>query len=312
MKNFLKFAWAKRKKVWRRRDLVVKAAGRQTVRWQYRVSGLLAKVVDRLGLAVSAEVSGANDGVRGLRKAANPFIEFEVGRLRLDSAPIATTVRETYAQCNEDIIVESILRAVFSSSGRDMSTLRYLEVGGNHPVQTSSSYLFYRAWGAQGFIVEANAALASRLKSVRPRDLIIQTAVSDSFDKTVSFYVHELDELSSLSASSIRSFETSGVVGDVSRVEVVPNMHISALFDAYIDTPLDFMSIDIEGLDLPVLKALDPRHRPTVLQVECPADLPLLNQLKCTLEPRGYQLVAMTEVNVIFVQRDAVLPNQSA
>ena len=62
------------------------------------------------------------------------------------------------------------------------------------------------------------------------------------------------------------------------------------------------MSIDIEGLDLPVLQAMDPVHRPTVLQVEC-VDLELLAKLTATLEPRGYQLVARTEVNVIFIQR---------
>jgi Methyltransferase FkbM domain len=79
-------------------------------------------------------------------------------------------------------------------------------------------------------------------------------------------------------------------------------MHINAIFDAYVDSPLDFMSIDIEGLDLPVLQALAPVHRPTVLQVEC-VDLALLARLRETLEPRGYQLFAMTEVNVIFVQQ---------
>lgn len=310
MRKFFKFAWSKRNKVWSRRDLVAKSAGRQSIRIQYRFCGFLLTIADRLGLSVGTAGAGAIGRMPELRKAANPFIEFEIGRLRLDSAPIATTLRETYAQCNEDIIVEALLRSIFISCGRDMSTLRYLEVGGNHPVQTSSSYLFYRAWGARGYIVEANAELAHRLSSIRPRDLIIRTAVSDSFDKTVSFYVHELDELSSLSAASIRGFETSGVVGDVSRVEVVPNIHINALFDTYIDTPLDFMSIDIEGLDLPVLQALNPSHRPTVLQVECPVDLSLLKSLRSTLEPRGYQFVAATEVNVIFVQRDIASSTQ--
>jgi hypothetical protein len=81
----------------------------------------------------------------------------------------------------------------------------------------------------------------------------------------------------------------------------VPNLHINDFFDAHIHEPLDFMSIDIEGLDLPVLQALAPAHRPTVLQVEC-MDQALLDQLRQTLEPRGYRLAAMTDVNAIFVQ----------
>ena len=161
--------------------------------------------------------------------------------------------------------------------------------------------LLYRACGAKGYIVEANAKLAKRLRETRPNDIIIQTAVSDSFEKTVSFHVHELDGLSSLSVENMRTFENSGVIGDISRIETVPNMHVNKLFDAYIKEPLDFMSIDIEGLDLPVLQALDPVHRPTVLQVEC-VDPLLLAKLRETLEPRGYQLIAMTEVKVIIIQ----------
>jgi hypothetical protein len=298
MKNFLRYAWSKRTQLLNKRGKIIGVIGRQIIRTQYRVSGLFGSLNT---VTYDGDIP-ARVGMHGLhKKAANPFIEYENGRLRLQSAPIGTTIRETYAQCNEDIIVEAILRALFVASGRDMSTVCYLEVGGNHPVQTSSTYLLYRAWGGSGYIVEANAGLAKRLRSSRPRDTVIETAVSDSFEETVSFHVHELDELSSLSMENIRGFESSGVVGNVSRIETVQNMHINALFDTYIKTPLDFMSIDIEGLDLPVLQALNPAHRPTVLQVECVTS-ELLAKLRETLEPRGYKLVAMTEVNVIFTQ----------
>jgi FkbM family methyltransferase len=293
MNNFLQYAWSKRKEWWVKRDVAAKMVGRQLIRIHYRVAGMLATLAK--GLApVRVEA-------KRLKKATNPFIEYEIGRLRLQPAPIATTIRETYAQCNEDIIVEAYLRARFAMAGRSMSTMRYLEIGGNHPVQTSSTYLMYRAWGARGHIVEANAGLAERLRVIRPGDQIVQTAVSDRFDKTVSFHVHELDELSSLSRESILDPKMTGLQGEVARVETVPNLHINDFFESYIHDPLDFMSIDIEGLDLPVLQALSSAHCPTVLQVEC-VDPALLAQLRQTLEPRGYRLAAVTEVNVIFVQ----------
>ena len=134
MKNFLKYAWSKRNKLWRKRDVIIKKIGRQTIRVQYRASGLFTSLVCKDTLTRHGDS-------HELLKAANPFIEYEVGRLRFKSAPIATTIRETYAQCNEDLIVESLHRAKFSINGRDMSTVRYLEVGGNHPVQTSSTLL---------------------------------------------------------------------------------------------------------------------------------------------------------------------------
>lgn len=293
MSSFLQYAWAKRDKWWDKRDVAAAMAGRQLVRTQYRFAGKLATLAK--GLAP------ARMDVQPLKKTSNPFIEYEIGRLGLRPAPIATTMRESYAQCNDDIIVEAFLRARLSLTGRSMSSVRYLEIGGNHPVQTSSTYLLYRAWGARGYIVEANGGLAERLRAVRPGDQVIQTAVSNRSDKTLSFHVHELDELSSLSPESIVDPSAVGMQGKIARVETVPNLHINDFFDAHIQEPLDFMSIDIEGLDLPVLQALAPAHRPTVLQVEC-MDPVLLAQLRQTLEPRGYRLAAITDVNAIFVQ----------
>lgn len=291
MKNFWKYAWSKRDKWWRRRDIAIAMIGREIIRIQYRVAGRLT--------ALAKGLYPEGGYATRLKKTLNPFIEYEIGRLKLKPAPIDTTMRESYAQCNEDIIVEAFLRARFATMSRSMSSLRYLEIGGNHPIQTSSTYLMYRAWGARGYIIEANAGLAERLRAVRPGDKVVQTAVSDRFDKTVSFHVHELDELSSMSRESILEPKVTGLPGDVVRVETVQNLHINAFFEAYIHEPLDFMSIDIEGMDLPVLKALSPVYRPTVIQVEC-VEPALLAQLKETLEPRGYRLAAMTEVNVIF------------
>lgn len=297
MNNFLQYAWSKRKKWWVMRDIAATMLGRQLIRIQYRFAGYLATLAK--GLAPARANS------QQLKKASNPFIEYEIGRLRLKPAPIATTMRESYAQCNDDIIVEALLRARLAGTGRSMSSIRYLEIGGNHPVQTSSTYLLYRAWGARGYIIEANAELAEQLRSTRPGDQVVQTAVSDKFDKTLSFHVHELDELSSLSRESILDPTIAGLQGNIARVETVPNLHINDFFEAYIHGPLDFMSIDIEGLDLPVLQALSLDHRPLVLQVEC-MDPTLLAQLKDTLESRGYELVAMTEVNVIFIQKGGI------
>jgi FkbM family methyltransferase len=293
LSNFFQYAWSKRRYWWVKRNIAAIMVGRQIIRLQYRISGFLVSLVSGFSPSRMEE--------KKIRRASNPFIEYEIGRLRIAPAPISTTMRESYAQCNEDIVVEALLQARLAHAGRSMSSVRYLEIGGNHPVQTSSTYLFYRAWGARGCIVEANATLAKRLRAIRSGDQIVQVAVSDRFDKTVTFHVHDLDELSSLSKESIVDPGLVGLRGKVADVQIVPNLHINDFFDAYIRQPLDFMSIDIEGLDLAVLQALSPIHRPTVLQVEC-MDRVLLEELQSTLGPRGYRLVAITEVNAIFLQ----------
>ncbi len=288
--------------VWKKSDKLVAFVFRNIIKFQYRISGRIRRWCDRSRQSDSVASKEVSEKPRFVMQSANPFIECEIGRLGLAASLIPTTIRETYAQCNEDIIVESLLVAKCILNGRSVSSIRYLEIGGNHPVQTSSTYLFYRAWGARGFIVEANHILAKRLRSIRSRDTVIECAVSDKADKTISLYVHELDELSSLSAEKVGIFNEFGLRADLSRVDTVANIHINDLFDKYIDTQLDFMSIDIEGLDLAVLQALDSKHRPAILQVEC-VDQVLLGKLRETLEPRGYRFFGMTAVNVFFVQQ---------
>ena len=56
-----------------------------------------------------------------------------------------------------------------------MESLGYMEIGGNHPVQTSSTYLFYRYHGARGVICEANPRLAMELKINRPGDIVVNS-----------------------------------------------------------------------------------------------------------------------------------------
>lgn len=279
----------------------VAGAGRAAVAGSYRMRGHLTRYKASIPGSVQHPQSEAQPGHAGARLATNPFIASELGRLNLQAAPIPTLLRETYGQCNEDIIVESLLRARLTSAGRSFSSMRYLEIGGNHPVQTSSTYLFYRAWGAQGWLVEADPKLAQRLRVTRPRDTIIDYAISDLEAPTLTFYIHERNELSSLSRENIASFSHWGGTEKIVQELVVPNLHVNALFDRYVDVPLDFMSIDIEGLDVAVLRAMRSDVRPSVIQAEWRGIKILLDEFVGILSPRGYALAGLTDVNAIFV-----------
>jgi hypothetical protein len=98
----------------------------------------------------------------------NPFIGRECNRYQIEKAPINTNIYETYGQCNEDLIIEAVLRAQTRRVGRTMSTIRYIEIGANHPIQTNSTYLLHRLYGASGVLVEPIPSLAETLQKVRP------------------------------------------------------------------------------------------------------------------------------------------------
>ena len=112
----------------------------------------------------------------------NAYIRGECERAGVTPAVLDTFISETYAQQNEDLIVEALLTPVLRRAGRPLSSIFYIEIGANHPFQTSNTYLFHRKHGAKGVLVEANHQLVQQLKAARPKDEVIEAAVSARHD----------------------------------------------------------------------------------------------------------------------------------
>ena len=232
----------------------------------------------------------------------NSFITHECERLAIEPAPIATNIQETYSQCNEDLIIEALLRAIMLRSGREMQSVRYMEIGANHPVQTSATYLFSKNHGAKGVLVEAIPKLAERLASVRPNDVVLNCAVTNTFNATVEFYVHEKDELSSVSVQHISKFSQfggeQGIVGKLT----IPNVHINELMRRH-GADLDFLSVDVEGLDADLIAAMDTVFQPSIIQCEHGGKIEEFYRLFGT---RDYVIAGITDVNLIAVKRGMI------
>lgn len=224
---------------------------------------------------------------------------------RYRQGPLNTNFYETYAQCNEDLIVEGLIRAAFAKSGRPLNTMKYIELGANHPVQTSSTYLFYRLHGASGVLCEANPQLAEQLRAIRPRDTIVNCAVTTSWGATIDLIIHEKHELSSVLMEHIDLFGRYGFGGREAIRETVSctNMHINAFMQQYGANGIDYLSIDLEGLDLDILRNLDPTFAPTIIQCEYEHNATSFSEI---LVPRGYVMLALTDFNAIFVHKEAL------
>ena len=229
----------------------------------------------------------------------NPFVQYECRRLGVENAPIATNMYESYAQCNEDVIVESFLRAATYRAGRPMSSLRYIEIGANHPVQTSSTYLLYRVHSASGVLVEANPQLIDNLKKYRPSDIILNCAVTAAPVEKVEIHIHEKNELSSMSLEHIEKFSSFGGANGVVETISVEAIDINALMKKYFGDHIDFLSVDVEGFDLELLRSMDPVFQPLVIQCEHEGKL---DQFGALLGGKGYALCAVTDVNAIYVR----------
>jgi FkbM family methyltransferase len=158
----------------------------------------------------------------------------------------------------EDVVLWRALR------GLDRG--RYIEVGANDPVKLSMSMAFY-ALGWSGITVEPDPTFAQLQREQRPRDLLIEAAITTRDHETALFHVVDGTGLSTFrdSFAEIHSREY-----DVHDLTVTTRRMDSVLQEAgWEGKDIHFMSVDTEGSERAVLESMDLRKwRPWVLVVE--------------------------------------------
>lgn len=208
--------------------------------------------------------------------------------------------RNSYSQVGEDALVN------FLFGDYKMSKITYLDLGTNKPDDGNNTFLFYNK-GDRGVCVEADPSLIDKIKEVRPEDKIINAGVS-TVNGEADFYIFNEPSISTFDKEEA---EHRAALGNytIDKVVKVPLMNINQIIEQNFDTFPDFMSIDIEGLDLMVLKTLDFKRFPIpVICVETctysenhirPKDF----TIKEFMDTLDYEVYADTYVNTIFVNK---------
>jgi FkbM family methyltransferase len=207
----------------------------------------------------------------------------------------------SYSQAGEDLI----LKYLFESKG--IYNPAYLEIGTNHPYLNNNTYLFYRK-GARGVCVEADETLIEEIALLRPEDKILNVGVSVSAATEADFYIFNDSGLNTFNKEEAEHRQSFGtyVIEKVAKVrlETINNLMI----EHFPGCP-DLVSIDIEGLDLDVLKTIDWERFP----------IPVICTETCTysedhLKPKdaritkymdsvGYVVYGDTYINTIYVNK---------
>ena len=207
-------------------------------------------------------------------------------------------------------------RICYSQEGEDMILRRalnkskhgfYVDVGAHHPFRFSNTYLLYKK-GWHGINIDAMPGSMALFDRYRPRDINLETAVAESPGE-MTFYIFADPAVNTCDAAQAAQSVRQGVPLvekkqlHSRRLEDVLDQHLPAA------TSIDVMSVDVEGLDLQVLKSNDwTRYRPRLLLVER-LDLPfpdlLEDELYRYLKEQQYELYART-VNTLFFQDRSV------
>ena len=224
-------------------------------------------------------------------------LEIDTDKIEVASELFRDTGR-SHAQCSEDLIIAAMLKLL----NIDIKDIFYLEIGANQPIKLSNTYYFYEN-GASGALVEANPKLIPWLKFVRPRDRVIHKAIVANRTDSVNFYISNYDTMSSTDYEAFQNEKKSGVYPedmDVVEEVIVPAEHINDLFET-IGRDIDIFSIDIEGSDYDVIRAIDfQKYRPKFIILE---KRDLENEFCMYMQSAGYKFVLSTDINCIFIDK---------
>lgn len=216
--------------------------------------------------------------------------------------------RTSYSQAGED----ALLRFLFNDFG--LKRISYLDLGTNSPVFNNNTYWFYLN-NSKGVCVEADLDLVKIINKFRPRDKVIHAGVSISDENEALFYIFDQPALNTFDKNEVDIRLKSGSNKLLKTINV-PLLNVNDILnDYFIQTP-ELLSIDIEGLDLDVLKSIDySKHPIPVICVEtCEYSenhiRPKIHLFAEFFNNIGYEIYADTYINTIFVNKNWFYKNR--
>lgn len=206
--------------------------------------------------------------------------------------------RLSYAQQGEDLI----LRQLFESL--ELPRPRYLDIGAFHPSISSNTYLFY-VLGARGVLVEPNPHMVALARAARPEDTVLKLGVGVDERAEADFYlIRSRPQLNTFSKQQADRYVAQSGAQAIEAVVQVPLRSVDSIIAEHFADGLDLLSLDVEGLDLAVLKSMDfAAHRPVAICVETKVygELGIIGELIDLLRAKQYAIRGGTMVNTIFV-----------
>lgn len=181
----------------------------------------------------------------------------------------------------------------------------YLDVGAHHPFTISNTALMYER-GGRGVNIEANPHLIAELEKHRPRDTTVNVGIGPAQGSMPLYMYDTTSGRNTLAKSMATPFShvgqdfvaTEGPVIDVITLLDAVNQYCSGKFP-------DFLTVDIEGLDIDVMCSADLRaDGPAVALIEVHWLNPRVNELKDHMSKNGYFCYCRMMPGLFFVREE--------
>ena len=162
-----------------------------------------------------------------------------------------------YSYSGIDLLVSNI----FKNSKKGF----YVDVGAQHPIKNNNTYLLFKK-GWEGINIDLDKKNIELFKIDRKRDSNINEAVYSSKVKKKLYYYHDGSPINTMSLK-VASYQKA-------KIKEIRNIQTTTLDMLIAKTrfknrQIDFLTIDVEGLELDVLHGLSlKKYKPKIVVVE--------------------------------------------
>ncbi|MCX8080390.1 MAG: FkbM family methyltransferase [Bacteroidia bacterium] len=209
--------------------------------------------------------------------------------------------KKSFSQSGEDMIIRHLFDVL------KIPHPTYLDIGAHHPFENSNTAHFYIN-GSRGVLVEPNPQFCHYLKKYRKKDICVEGGIADKKGE-MDFYCFDSSTLNTFSEDACKRYIQAGfVLKEKLKIKV---FDISEIMEKYFSTsPPDFISLDVEGMELNLLKAFPfEKFSPKVICLETvdyshdglsEKNHAILDLLKL----KGFRIYADTGINTIFINEN--------
>lgn len=201
--------------------------------------------------------------------------------------------KRSYSQYGEDMLLSSLYDDKPDYKGF------YVDIGAHHPIRFSNTQYFYEK-GWRGINIDATPGSMNRFNQLRSEDINIECAISDKNEELI-YYCFEESALNSL--DPIVSEEKIKKGWKLKEKKYISTQVINSVLEEYLpdNQSIDFINIDIEGLELRILKSFDfEKYAPLYFLIEDIHPAGISFEINNFMEEKNYSLILRTEITAIY------------
>ena len=157
--------------------------------------------------------------------------------------------------------VDLLLEHIFKNQSHGF----YIDVGCQHPVMNNNTYLLYKK-GWNGINIDLDKKNIDLFNFYRKRDLNINFAISSREGERDLFFYHDKSAINTVE-KSVANYQRA----QVKEIKKVKTKTLNSIIEnsKFNNLTIDFVSIDVEGHELDVIKGFDlKKYKPKVVIIE--------------------------------------------